>query len=212
MYIVVPRRSISNRQDHSAHLPSPNLQQSQTTSSNYTLFPRMYHLQHYLSIMGFLGTAAAICSLPGGPVEPAHLADFPKSKKLCVPQGEGWWTFAMWVGAVEVPAPVRGGASPAGFVGDSAYLIYDNTCTLRGAWETSPTADCAIPYTIEANFLQDVLTIKEQTAGIGSPYFEFLYGNGEFSIGNNHCGCQDMSQGLFAEAGCKCAFPVDGTV
>lgn len=170
----------------------------------------MHRLQHLLGIMGLLGTAAAVCKLPGGPVTPANINSYPKSSKLCVPQGEGWWTFALWTAAVEVPAPVRGAASSAGYAASSGYLIYDNTCTLRGAWDT--IADCAIPYTIEANFLKYVLTVKAQDSGIGSPYFDFVYGNGRFSIGNNHCTCGSMTKGLYVAEGCKCAFPVDGTV
>ena len=46
----------------------------------------------------------------------------------------------------------------------------------------------------------------------GGAYFSFEYGNGQFSIGNNGCTCEDLSNGLQAESGCKCAFPVDGSV
>ena len=168
----------------------------------------MFRLQHCLGIIGLLKTAVAVCMLPGVTGDLGTLPSDFDSPKLCVPQGEGYWTFALYVIAVDVPAPQRG-VGLEGFASGSQYLIYDNTCTLKGVWDTSADK-CGGPYTIEANFLKDVLTIRYQTASIGSPYFDFVYGNGEFSIGNNHCGCQDMSVGLTAQAGCKCAFPVDG--
>ena len=63
------------------------------------------------------------------------------------------------------------------------------------------------------NFLTQVLTITSVNYDIGDPHFEFLYGNGKFSIGNNQCTCSEMSTGaLSAMKGCKCRFPVDGTV
>jgi hypothetical protein len=46
---------------------------------------------------------------------------------------------------------------------------------------------------------------------VGGPYFEFTYANGEYSIGNNGCGCGTIANnGNGAVVGCKCAFPVGG--
>lgn len=92
---------------------------------------------------------------------------------------------------------------------------------------------CGIPYTIKENFLEDVLTITAVELDVsiypisnfdltrilltnlyqvGQPYFTFKYGDGKYSINNNHCGCSDMKEkGLSAGDGCKCAFPINGT-
>lgn len=209
--IVVSHRLISNRQDHTtlvSHCQTCLKRSQISISPNCLPTSMVFRLQHCLGIMGLLKTAVAVCMLPGVTGDLGTLPSDFDSPKLCVPQGEGYWTFALYVIAVDVPAPQRG-VGLEGFASGSQYLIYDNTCTLKGVWDTS-AGDCGIPFTIEANFLKDVLTIRYQTAAIGSPYFDFVYGNGEFSIGNNHCGCQDMSVGLTAQAGCKCAFPVDG--
>jgi hypothetical protein len=111
-------------------------------------------------------------------------------------------------------------------VNGAAWEIYDETCTLRSAYQQP---DCGIPWQIEENFLTDVLTITSVSTDVsiilsyplvhrmfkifqqvGEPYFQFLYGNGKYSINNNHCGCQSKSSGLTAVKNCKCAFPVDG--
>lgn len=118
----------------------------------------------------------------------------------------------MYSSAIEVPT-FDGDNPNAGYVSTNAFLIYDNTCTLRGEYAPEGN-DCGIPYTIEENFLQQVLTIKsvDKTPGAKDAYFQFDYGNGEFSIGNNGCTCGDLSSGLQAASGCKCAFPVSGVL
>lgn len=132
--------------------------------------------------------------------------------QLCIPQGAGDWTFSMYLD--EVSVPTFDADNPlAGVVSTAYFYIYDESCTRRGAYSMSGHGnDCGIPYVIMENFLPYVLTIENINAAIGGGYFRFLYGNGEFSIGNNHCTCQSMTTGLEAKEGCKCAFPVDGTV
>ena len=71
--------------------------------------------------------------------------------------------------------------------------------------------DDGIPYTIMENFLPKVLTIEHIDLDVGKPYFQFKYGNGEFTTGNNHCGCGTVDESLNSVTkACKCAFMVDG--
>ena len=87
------------------------------------------------------------------------------------------------------------------------FLVMDNSCKILGIF---PQPTCGIPYVLEANYLDYVLTVKAIDTGISEGYFSFTYGNGLYSIDNNHCGCSDSSEGLSAVQGCKCAFPVAG--
>ena len=130
--------------------------------------------------------------------------------KLCVPQGEGDWTFAMEVSLTGVPVP-DGDNAFAGMVGNYGFAIYDNTCALRGKYDPSNNGnDCGTPFTIMENFLQYVLTVKSLMANVGGSFFSFKYGDGLFSINNNHCDCVSEPQGLRGLDFCKCAFPIDG--
>lgn len=169
----------------------------------------MYRLKYFGVVAGLLGLMATACQLGDSGAMPT----LPISDKLCVPQGEGSWTFSLYSEAVEFPGISGGGEYDpnVGYTSSSSYQIYDNTCTLRGRFNTG-AEDCNVPFVIQANYLQQVLTIESQNTMMGAAYFRFAYGNGLFSIGNNGCECQDMSSGLMAAQGCKCAFPVDGTV
>lgn len=155
------------------------------------------------ALSAMLGLATASCQLSnagGGGVA--------SDATLCVPQGEGDWTFAMSNSAVDVPAPGSGGIG-AGYSQGNSLFIFDNACNIMGEY-----APCSggTPYTIEENFLADVLTVSDIDMDLGGGYFKFYYGNGEFTIGNNGCTCQDDSSGLQGSQGCKCAFPQDGVV
>lgn len=136
------------------------------------------------------------------------LSDQPE---VCDTQGEGYYTFVMVVAMAGFPIP--GGPLTPGFPGyssDAAYMIFDNSCKLLGAF--SPNGDCDSPYTLEANYLADVMTIQSFT-DVGDPYFEFLYGNGKFTTGNNHCGCSTTDDSITSvAASCKCAFPQSGVL
>lgn len=165
----------------------------------------MYCLKYCVLVAGFLSFTATACQLG----DTGAMPTLPISEKLCRHQGEGFWTFALYSEAVEVPSIAGGGNS--GYSAASSYQIYDNTCTLRGRFNTR-AKDCDIPFVIEANYLQQVLTIQSQDTMVGGGYFRFAYGNGLFSIGNNGCECQDMSHGLTAAEGCGCAFPVNGVL
>lgn len=105
-----------------------------------------------------------------------------------------------------VPAMADGGF--AGCAGASLFYIFDEGCNIRGSYSVP---DCGAPFIIEENFLADVLTVTSINLDLGGGYFSFLYGDGKYSINNNHCGCQDNSSGLTGGQACKCAFPVDGT-
>ncbi|OTB00461.1 hypothetical protein M426DRAFT_65802 [Hypoxylon sp. CI-4A] len=133
----------------------------------------------------------------------------PKAE-LCEPQGEGVWTFSMDVNELGVPT-FDSEAIWAGLVSGSSFIIYDNTCTAKGVYDPGDEGnDCGTPYIIEENFLPFVLTIQQVNFDVGSPRFQFAYANGLYTIGNNHCTCQDVSHDLEAEQACKCAFPLQG--
>ena len=91
--------------------------------------------------------------------------------------------------------------------GGTSFLVMDNSCKILGV---HPQPNCGIPYILEANYLDYVLTVTTMDSGISGGYFRFLYGNGVYSIGNNGCGCRVSTEGLTADQACKCAFPVAG--
>ena len=126
--------------------------------------------------------------------------------KVCQGQGEGSWTFVMQTSAVDVPSLADGGIA-GGYVDGTTFGILDNTCTVMA---TYAKPDCEIPYTIRESFLPWVLTIKEIDTADGSGYFKFDYGDGEYTINNNHCKCYDTSHDLTGSQSCKCAFPLNG--
>lgn len=169
----------------------------------------MYCLKYYVPVAGFLGLMVGACQLGDSGAMPT----LPISDKLCTSQGEGSWTFSLYTEAIEVPGIAGGGEyNPnAGYTATSSYQIHDNTCFLRGRFNTR-AKECESSFVIEANYLQQVLTIESQDTMAGGAYFRFAYGDGLFSIGNNGCECQDMSHGLMAALGCKCAFSVNGIV
>ena len=107
-----------------------------------------------------------------------------------------------------VPSPsMDAGQDTAGCEGGSSFAIYDESCNLRGSYGVP---DCGTPFIIEENFLADVLTVTDVNLDVGDPFFSFLYGDGKYSINNNHCVCVDDGGGLEANVACRCAFPVDG--
>ena len=156
------------------------------------------------SLSLLLSLAHADCDMPGTPggrieTEPT----------LCLPQGPGSYTFAMFVDltSLGIPGGPWGPPNPS-VVGGAAFQIMDNNCQVLAAYNPP---SCGIPWTIEENFLQYVLTVTSVFMDVGDPYFEFTYANGEYSINNNHCVCSD-TQASFPTAakGCRCAFPVAG--
>ena len=125
---------------------------------------------------------------------------------VCQPQGAGEWTFVMQTSAVDVPTGGDGGIG-AGYVGGAIFAILDNTCAVKATYDKP---DCGTPYTIKANFLPYVLTVKTINTAVGGGYFKFDYGDGEYVINNNHCKCYDISHDLQGAQSCKCAFPING--
>jgi hypothetical protein len=105
--------------------------------------------------------------------------------------------------------PGRGDPSTdfSGCEGTNNLIIYDESCTIRGAYGIP---DCGTPFVIEDNFLPYVLTMKTINTDVGDPYFSFLYGDGVYSIRNNHCVCVNDGSGLEAKVACRCAFPING--
>lgn len=160
------------------------------------------------AILAMVGLVNATCQLGNSLTTPE--TDPETRTQLCIPQGSGSWTFALDTSEVAVPT-FNAGAPWAGLAGTVAYIIYDNACIPKGVYAPSGN-DCGTPYVIEENWLADVLTITEIDTDPAGARFTFDYGDGQFSIGNNGCTCGDLSSGLTAETGCKCAFPVDGLV
>lgn len=165
-------------------------------------------LPYGLALLGLLGFACAECQLSNSLKQP--VSELYNNKKLCVPQGEGSWTFSFYGSMVEVPT-FNSGSPNAGNAQAKSYLIYDNTCTVKGEYAPQGN-DCGIPYVIKEDFLAQVLTITSVNMDVASPSFSFKYGNGKYTIGNNGCTCGDMSDGLEAATGCKCAFPLSGVL
>ena len=101
------------------------------------------------------------------------------------------------------------GLTDSGTSGTS-FAIMDNYCKLLGIYATD-TMHCGAPFTLEASFLQYVLTLETVWADVGGSSFSFAYANGQYLTGNNGCGCDTISnKGNGAVVGCKCAFPVAG--
>ncbi|KAI0382162.1 hypothetical protein F5Y04DRAFT_279945 [Hypomontagnella monticulosa] len=158
--------------------------------------------------LAMLGLATADCQLSNKLTD----TDPPPEPKaeLCQSQGEGTFTFSMDVHEIDVPT-FDSGAVWAGLVNGNSFMIYDNACILKGVYSPGDEGnDCGTPFVIKENFLPFVLTVKEVNFDVGAPRFKFDYANGEFSIGNNQCTCQDVSHDLEAESACKCAFPLQG--
>ena len=154
------------------------------------------------------GLATAVCQLGNALGD----SDSPPeaTPEYCLPQGEGYWTFAMNVHAINVPS--FDADNPfAGYVSGNSFMIFDHTCEVRGVYAPDNEGnDCGVPYVIMENFLSYVLTIESVNFDVGDPYFKFSYANGQYSIGENHCTCQDISHDLTGEQACKCAFPLEG--
>lgn len=158
------------------------------------------------TVVAMLGQASASCQLSNTLTSPETSAE--TRTQLCIPQGEGSWTFAMDNSQVDVPT-FDGGAPWGGLAGNNAYIIYDNACIPQGVYGPSGN-DCGTPYAIEENFLPYVLTVESINTDLGGGYFKFAYANGLYTIGNNGCTCENLSSGLEGEQGCKCAFPLQG--
>ncbi|KAI1194021.1 hypothetical protein F5X97DRAFT_338229 [Nemania serpens] len=129
--------------------------------------------------------------------------------QLCLGQGAGAYTFSMDVSELDVPT-FSSGAMWAGLVGGQAFMIYDESCTLKGVYSPHQTSDCGIPYVIEESWLSYVLAVTDVNFDTADPYFSFDYANGKYSIRNNGCVCNDIGSGLQVEKGCRCAFPING--
>lgn len=156
----------------------------------------MYKMVSSLAAVGILlPSIVAACQLSNSAVQTGVMDD----STLCMSQGEGQWTFGMSVTGTDVPG--SGGTS------GTTFYIFDNACNIKSTYSAG---NCHTPWTIEENFLADVMTITSVSMDLGSPYFSFLYGDGKYSIRNNHCVCNDDHDGLAGGVGCRCAFPVDG--
>lgn len=144
--------------------------------------------------------------LSGEPGNGAHQDD----KSLCVGQGEGSYTFALW--------------STAGQ--DTVLSIMDNSCEILATYDVPP--NCNAPFSINESFLTYGLNIKSVEAQ-GTYGFDFLYTNGEYKIGQNRCKCSAANTVSISvqpkghqrpgsrggrsnqpATGCKCSFPVNG--
>ncbi|KAF2688336.1 hypothetical protein K458DRAFT_292512 [Lentithecium fluviatile CBS 122367] len=163
-----------------------------------------------IAFASVLSRVSANCQLKNEVYEEDNEGKVETNDKLCKPQGEGAWTFAMEVSETGIPV-FNGDNAFAGINGNKGFAIYDHTCALRGLYDPGNNGnDCGIPYVMMENFLQWVLTVKEMNADVGGSYFKFAYGDGEYSINNNHCDCVSEGSGTTALDYCKCAFPING--
>lgn len=158
------------------------------------------------TVVAIFGHASADCQLKNTLSAPKTSPE--ARPELCMPQGEGSWTFAMDDSQIDVPT-FNAGDPWAGLAGNNAYIIYDNNCIPYGVYGPEGN-DCGTPYVIEDYFLPYILMIKSIDTDLGGGYFKFAYANGLYTIGNNGCTCEDLSSGLEGEQGCKCAFPLKG--
>ena len=127
---------------------------------------------------------------------------------LCLPQGEGAYTFAMSVGLGNNGLTTDQPGSQPALVNGYSFHIYDNTCKRLGHYTTG---ECSAPFHIQGNFLKYELIVDNVWADPADPYYSFLYANGKYSIKSNHCVCNDSSKSFFQiHKGCRCAFPVNG--
>jgi hypothetical protein len=114
----------------------------------------------------------------------------------------------MFLSLVCVPTPDKDPSNDFQGCNDAGYFrIYDENCAVRSSYQMP---NCGTPFVIEETFLPYVLTVTTVSMDVGQPYFSFLYGDGKYSINNNHCVCVNDGGGLEAKVACRCAFPVDG--
>lgn len=162
----------------------------------------MLNLIPSLALFFLAPLALAECDLVGGSVDGPIETD----SALCLSQGAGAYTFAM---STSLTGLIQTGTTGGQEVSGVSFQIMNEKCKILGGW-SKPA--CGIPYTIKANFLEEVLTITSITmAADSSAYFSFKYANGQYSIRNNGCVCNKMDSAVNAAAkGCRCAFPVGG--
>ncbi|KAJ4145186.1 hypothetical protein LMH87_004042 [Akanthomyces muscarius] len=165
------------------------------------MLPRIATMTAAMAVIGLADARSVLKNLLKEPTKtPEH------RKQLCIPQGEGDWTFTL--NANEIDVPTFDAANPwPGLVDYRAFIIYDNNCIAHGVYSRG---DGSTPFIIQDNYLPYVIIIDSVNLSIGGLYYRFEYADGRYSIGNNHCKCDDMSHGLTAEEGCKCAFPLLG--
>ncbi|KAF2122655.1 hypothetical protein BDV96DRAFT_593170 [Lophiotrema nucula] len=156
-----------------------------------------------------LSHVSADCQLSNKVWDEGNSGQVETDPKICQTMGEGHWTFAMVVSETGVPV-FNGDDAMAGITGNYGFAIYDNTCALRGSYDPSDDSNCGTPFVIMENFLSAVLTVTRISTTLGDAYFQFAYGNGLFSINNNHCDCVEAGSGLTGYDYCGCAFPVNG--
>jgi hypothetical protein len=130
-------------------------------------------------------------------------------KELCMGQGEGAWTFSLHISMVSVPT-LNGQVAYSGVAGSNVFIIYDNACNRMGVYDPHDDADCGVPYSISEPWLPYDIIVKKVNLNVGGGHFRFSYGAGDYMIGENHAECNEMSEGLRAEEGCKTAFPLNG--
>ncbi|KAI0202709.1 hypothetical protein F4808DRAFT_468335 [Astrocystis sublimbata] len=158
------------------------------------------------TVLASFGVTLADCQLENL----IESAKTPKlSDQLCLGQGQGSYTFSMHVTEIGEPT-FSSSATRAGYVRREDFLIYDESCNLKGVYLPHPTNDCEAPYVIQENWLPYTLTVGNVDFRAGRPYFKFYYANGAYSIRNNHCVCNTIESDLPFEVGCRCAFPIEG--
>ncbi|KAF9885514.1 hypothetical protein FE257_012841 [Aspergillus nanangensis] len=160
------------------------------------------------ALLAIAGLVSADCDLHNTMTEPETEPE--TREALCKPQGADSWTFAMDNSAVSVPT-FNGENALAGVAGNSAFIVYDNYCVPQGTYSPDNEGnDCGIPYWINDLGLPYDIKVSSVDFGLGGGYFNIEYSDGAYMIGENGATCEDISDGLYAEEGCKTGFPVNG--
>ncbi|KAH8697056.1 hypothetical protein BGW36DRAFT_358871 [Talaromyces proteolyticus] len=179
---------------------------------------KIFQTALFASITTLLGLVSADCDVVpttegvDGNGNPIAIGDtITGQPDICQTMGPGDYSFVMLVATAGTPIP-GGPINPTylGYTNAASFMIFDNTCKLLGAF--SPNTNCDAPYTLEANYLADVMTISVYMDP-GDPWFSFAYGNGLFSTGNNGCDCKKNENDItYVSAACGCAFPQSGVL
>lgn len=122
------------------------------------------------------------------------------NEAVCVPQGEGAWTFGFITSMTSWPS--------ADWPTSNGFLIMDNACVLRGFYQPDQTA-CGVPWEIQDNFLPHTIVVDTVNLGVGDPAIYYTYGAGSYGIEDGYCTSVDLKP-LTASKACKQAFPING--
>ena len=129
------------------------------------------------------------------------------SDALCVVNDDkGIWTFSMFVTLTNIPSLSLDNPN-AGNSGSKGFVLYDADCNIKGFYARP---SCGIPWYSKNPEMPYQLKVDVVDLGLGSPYFRFQYGAGQYSTSENSCGCTNIEGVYGGEKNCKCPFPLNG--